>query len=454
VTVQAFDQAPLTDVQFEVFTEESSPRAVIILDGVRYVPNSVELTKNAHGATDSGTITLPISINPDFSIQLFRGSSSPGQGGVEAFKNAPIDDSPVEVEVFFGFPGNPAPLSTDISQLSRVFYGVVDQYSASWTNDSVSFAIRSWAAPLVDNDITTLVMNQTTEQFVQQTAKQFGLQAKVYLGQPPLTVQEVLSREFIGGSNFATSIHKMKYWDVLLQCAQFDDVDVWVDDDTLYYAAPDLIPRNTIRVNFGRDISLNDSATGTHSPQFSKNIQVEVRSCQPRLRISHVTRVKTNASGGIDVTHVNKTISSSPVFGTPNSVTQTINADGSTSTNTSTTPAGGTFNTGFTGPGKESGKERYIYYRPNISQQASVQLAKALWRQISQHEYAQSFTMPITKKNFGPLGITSLLQIDGCPYAFFNDRYWPRKITWRFSADEAPSWDIEALNHRLPQGSV
>ena len=55
------------------YCEESSPRAVVVINGTRYVPKSFKITQNAHGVSDTATIELPLSAGKDLSVDLFRG---------------------------------------------------------------------------------------------------------------------------------------------------------------------------------------------------------------------------------------------------------------------------------------------------------------------------------------------------------------------------------------------
>src|SRR5579884_1041076 len=82
--------------------ESSTPRAFVKIDNRSYGITSYELTTNIHGATDTASCSMPISSNPDFPYQLFRGPGGPASGA------AANPDQPVYFEIWAGFPSNPA----------------------------------------------------------------------------------------------------------------------------------------------------------------------------------------------------------------------------------------------------------------------------------------------------------------------------------------------------------
>jgi hypothetical protein len=473
------DFVDLAPVAFDPFYDTSAPRAMVALNGTRYVPLSYEITFNAHGATDEATIKLPISTNPDFSILFFKGTntdatSGPNEtfvgGGPLGTTPVPVllpdgtlnpaaktleDDTPVYVEIYAGFPSSPAAGSTDISQLSQRFLGVVDSYSARPTDDLVTLTCRSLAAPLIDLKITHTVINMTGAQFAASAASIFGLNSSVLLRprQKSFTIAEVLGKEFVGGTNLTAGIFNKTYWQILLQCALFDDVDVWVSGNTLNYAAPDKIARKTIKAKYGHNIAVPDL---NHSVQFNKNIRVEVRTYQSRTRTSTTWRVESNAvaAGGVTQSYrTKKIVTTSPLFGTNDIVSNSTSSAGVTSTIVSSSSGGGF--TGVNRPGSESGLQRYVYYIPDLSPAKCNALALSYWRQISQNQYSVDFEMAVTAKLLPIFDITSLIDVSGLPYSFFNDRYWPRRIEETLDPDkDGWTWRIQATNTMLPMGAV
>jgi hypothetical protein len=446
---------PLQPVVFEPVFETGIIRTVAVINGQAYRCIKASVDDNAHGATGSATVSLSLLDNPDFTVQLFRGTpdASAGQLPIE-------NDAPVYVQLYFGFESGIATPPTDVSQLTLRFYGIVDTYAVRFHEGIVDFTCRSLAAPLVDNRVTGVTMNETTTQFVTRAAAMAGLTPVIVLEDASLTMQEVLAASFIGGFNFNSALYGMRWWDLILRAALFDGADAWVYLDKLYYAAIKVtdsgndttIPRNTVALRWGRDFTIDDGLVGTHSPQFNKNVQVEVHTYQRRTRWTTGSRVKMR-DGITTIQQQSREASSSPNFGTPSITTTTINSDGTSSTSTSTL-AGGNFSA-TTGAGTETGKERYVFFVRNISPERANALAQSLCRQISQHEYQLDGEIALTKSALANVTIMSWLDVQGCPYRYFNSpRYYPRKLTLSVDLDQGARMRFQAVNHALPSGAV
>jgi len=419
---------PVVDAPFNstLRSESTSPRAMIYIDNKPYTPISYNLEFNGHGATDTGTAILPIHGNPDWSLQIARN---------DELKNA---NQPVYFEVRAGFDGQP---------LQRRFYGVVDSWEAHFEEDLVTFTCRSLAAPLIDTKITTpFATATTTAQFLESQATRFGLGLVVNIAGSPGQMKDVLASEFIAGAR------NWIVWDLMLQCAQFDDVDLWVDKNgVIHYEDPSLIMRKTIPLAYGTDEIVRLS--GSHAAQFSRNIEVNVRSYTKKTRLSHSTRVSTAPGGGIIQQSSSRTVGSSPVFGTNETLTTTTSPNGTVTTTISTT-TGGPASSGVTRFASESGKQVYtIPVSGKTPQQCDV-MAQQAWRQISMHENAVEFDVPVTSRLLPYVDITNLIRLNSMPYSSLNGDYWPRKITETFDSTRGWIWNFTALNHTLSKGAV
>jgi hypothetical protein len=426
---------PLQGQSYEQFYEASSPRACVRINAANvYALQDFEVDLNTHGATSSASVALNISGNPDFSSE---------------FKN--FSTTAATAEIFVGLPTNPTPSNPpSTAGLQRVYYGLIAQYDAHFTENLVTFELRSLASPLVDEKIQQVAIGATTVDFIASVCARFGLGFVPLLGNKPLRVQEVLGEMYVGGSNFSAAIHGMRIWDLILQCAQFDNVDAWEDEGTVFYCAPSLIARQTIDLKYGRDLPVDGGFIGSHSLVFSKEIQVEVRSDQPRVSQSNAVRYVTNADSSISVTMVSKTTTGSPVWGTPDIVSQTILPNGTVITDKSV--SGGSYST-KTSLGTESPKMRYIYYPRNKDAAYCNAFAITQWRKISQLEYTGQMRFPLTKAK-GIIPLTALLRVHGLPYSKFNTTYYPRKLMLSGGKDKPFMYEIDAVNHELPQGSV
>jgi hypothetical protein len=482
----------LSDVDYTPFYETNQLSAVAVIDGARYPIISASWTENAHGATDQGTVTLPLSTNPDFTIALFRGDytfkvdkdgnqhlASPGTPGAKVLAIYPngttafvpegarlpagssvtSNNAPVLIEIYAGFPKTQAIGSTDINQLSRRFYGQVDLYNGVFHEDTVTFSFRSRGACLVDNHLTNVSANQTMQQFLEQQAVRYGLPKPVvnYVpGSKPATIQEILSYDQVGGANFNAALYGMRPMDLSIRGAQVDDTDVWVDaaTGTIHYEAPKAVTRATVDLKYGRDWIEFD---GSHAPNFSKTVQVQVHTHQPRAKFSTTIRIENDADGNVVTKQSSKFTTSDSILGT----NQTIGTSSSTGANgkpinstTLSSSYGGNFNASIGQGAGEGAKQKYVFFVGNKSPEQASAIGLAFWRQISQHEFAVKGKVPITNRLLSSLSITSLLRIHGVPWSLVNDTYYPRALEHEISVENGWTCAIAGLNHRLAGGGV
>jgi hypothetical protein len=457
-------QAPLNPVVWKPIFQHQSPRFLIKIDGNTYFGESYVYSQNAHGATDEATIVLPIdgkanfagvtggglaSLYPDWTVSIQR-SDEAGNAG-----------QPVVAEIWAGYPTNLAGVNQkSLDGLYLRFRGCVDMYSAVLEDNTTTFTCRSLAFPLTSTKIVTPFPREdsvTTIAWIQQQAKRFGLKmAPPKLGNPPVLMIDVLGGEFI------TGVRGWFIWDLMLQCAQIDDVDLWVDrTGTLHYEAASLVgtpdgQRAKVYYQWGMNCK---GLASTHSPQFSKNVRVQVHSWTPRTRTASVTRVQTNPDGGITTNSYTRVVTSTPIFGTTSSLTTSISSNGTVTTSEGTSSGGGA--SGGTGSENESGIQKYIYFVRNKTLAQCEAMAQQIWRQISMHEYAIKLRAPVTPADLKIMDVEAKIVLDGHPMAAFNSTgkggqlgYWPREITEYFDPKTGFYWDIDAVNHTLAAGAV
>jgi hypothetical protein len=430
---------PLLPVKFDNSKSEANyPRASVTLGGINLIPYSYEINLNAHGAADTANIVVPIGGNPDWTVQLFR-----------SFSNA---DQPVYVSIYAGFA---SPGDTTNKNLQLRFSGIVDTYTMhlDMSNFSVEFNCRSLAAPLIDHKITTPLGSSTkgsnnirTVDFIAQQVSRFGMPT------PKINIAEAGTLQDVLGHEFVTGVKNWIIWNLILQCAIYDDADVWVDKHgVLHYESPQFVDRskNKIYYSWGKTIAIADA---THAVQYNKNIQVEVRSYSKRTKYASMSRTSSVKGGGTKTVNSTKITTSSPVFGTTTNVNTSTSSTGQTTTTVTSTTGGAA--SSVTGYASESGKEIYVYFVKNKTTQQCNNLAQGLWRQISMHEYQVEMTVPITPDALPLMDIISLITIENSPFSKLNQAYWPRKIKESFSTTGGWVWEIGMVNHELPQGAV
>lgn len=468
---------PLQDVSYDPIYETGSLSLVIVIDQNRYLASHATWSENAHGASDQATIVVSLSTSPDFPSELFRGeilsakeTAMQGTGGAVSASNAKarliaatslgIDpNAPVYLELYAGFTQNPEVGSTNIDQLHRQFYGVVDTYSGSFDADTVTFTARSLAARLIDNKLTNISLNQTIEQFIRTQSAFYGLPDPVFnfpYGFVPATIQQVLAYDQIGGAGFSTAIHNMSPMDLIVRGSTVDDTETWVDVRTgaVHYESPLDVDktRTQITMKYGRDWK---TLSSTHSPHNSKRIQVDVHAYSPHTRISVTVRSEVDEDGTVTTGDPRVvTATSQALFGGDQTLSTSTNPATGSSSSTISSGTGGSFTARAKQGAGESAVQHYSLYVSGLSPEQARARANAYRRQISQHEYAIEGEFPMTQRLAQSLTITALLDIKGTPWNLVNDLYFPRVLDHTLSVEEGWHVKVNALNHRIANGGV
>lgn len=385
--------------------------------------------------------TIGYANNPDWTQQLFRGVQTGNQ------------NSPVYAEIWAGFPQNPSNWKPSISGLTRRFSGILDTYDPDNMTDT-EFHLRSIAAPLTTDRITSGIQNLTTTEFLRKIAAPYNINVVVDPSIQALTLAKVYAQEFMVG------LKNLIKWDVLLKSSIFDDTDVWEDDGTLYYVHPwnvaTVVPNlaKTLELQYG--VNVRDFKP-SHSPQFSRNVKVVVHSYVSKTRVSVATRVQS-VVGGVNVAQVTKKSTAIPQWGTNGGTSITYNDNGTKSVSRWTSSGGSS--QGSTQAISESGVENYDLYLPNLTPTECQALAIAIWRQISQHEYQGEFELAVTPDNLPYLNIEARINLQGYGMSLFNTEYWPRTMdeTFEMTPDpgsgSAAGWTVKfhGVSHTLPPG--
>lgn len=428
----------ITPVIFEQQSSVTSPRACVRITppGAVFPLTYFDLKKNSHGATNSGMFRLAIAGMPDWTKIL--NSIAP----IGATQQAPI-----YIEIYAGFPPNPQSWTPSVAGLSRRFRGVLDIYEPEDLKQT-EFNIRSIAAPLTTDHITTAVQNLTTVQFIQQQGKYYNIPVKI---DPSLTNPFTLARVY--AQDFVVGLKNLIKWDVMLRSSIADDCDIWEDDGTLWYYRPWNVPRKTLKFIYGTNI---ESFKGHHAPQFNRSIRVQVHSYSQKYRTAVTTRVQS-VIGGVSVSTVKKTSYATPQWGTNSGQMITYGDNGNTSYSQWSSGGGSTGSSNVAIA--ESGVELYNWYFPNLTYDECNNLTMAIWRQLSMHEYQGDFRVHVTPDILSYIGITMLLQLVGYTMTKFNTSYWPRTLSETFEGPDEASregggWYIEshAVNHAMPLG--
>lgn len=426
----------------------NNPRAIVVINGKSYNPQSFEIVHNANGVIDTATIVLPTKGNPDFPSTVQAGKGIP-------------------VSIYAGYPSNPTPGGYSYQQLRQRFTGTINETDTSFSldADTVSLPCISFGAILTRTKTTTNLggitastpagfgagnlAGITTVQYVESVAAQHGMVSDVAVDSPA-SLQEVFTTNQIVG------VKNMRIWDVLLACAITDGAYVWFTGNVLHYMDPTNVSleRAILPIQYAT-LTGPKSFDGNHALQYSKNIKVEVRSYRTKERTSYRSTISPTSNGVAKVSTSRSFTRDN--FGNPgSSVTRasTIYASDGTSTTTtstgSTLSTGGETSSGYLSAPSDSTNETYIFKRWGLDQAACDKLALTLWKQLSAHEYRGTFTLPITPDLASVLDITNKYRVSGLDWASFDQDYIALRQTEEFSKD---GWTVEiiGINHRLPQ---
>jgi hypothetical protein len=445
MTASFSNTVDLEPVTLTPSNETSCVRAVAIINGSSCPIIDAEVELNAHGFTNAATVIVNMSGCPDFSVVL----------GDAAIPTSGNDSPSVYFELWAGLFDTPQYGSLDTTGMIRLFLGIVESYEAAFQENIVTFTLRSIAADLADTKITKLTMSEpAATKFLSEQATAAGLEYESPSPalSNPVTIQQILGKEFVGGASFTATVYRKSAADLLIQGATFDDCDVWLEDDTIYYQQARYVNRGTpIALVHGRDFS---SIVGTHALRQSKNVRVDVHSFMPRTRISTRTRLQIDPStGAVTKTTSSQSVSKSvPLFGSASTLSTTSSPTG-TAYGVSTS-SGGTA-VGSSGlAANDTAVEKYAFYVPNQDAATCAKLATAIARQIASLEYRVTFGFAMLKALVGMLRIVSQFDVSGLPYGNFNDSYYARRITHKLSLEAGWQVTVEAVNHTMLQGEL
>ncbi len=316
MSISVQDGVPLDDTTFSYSVEQSCPRLVVILNGYASIGVSATCTQNAHGFNDTAEVVIPL--DRDYSVELADAATA---------TSAKAPNPNVTIEVWAGLADTPQYGSTSLSGLRRIFLGLVDDYAAAGVLATITLHCRGAAANLADLKLTKIALGQTSVSFGAEEAAAAGLKFEQNLTLSPITIQQVLGKEFVGGPSLQTSIYRKSAADLLKESATFDDADVWVEDGTVHYERAALVKRgNPIAIHHGHDTVMGDEGLSlSHALRFSKNVRVDVRGFQPRVRISTRATLRFDpTTGAVTKETVSTGMSrSTPIFGTDQ--TQSLN---------------------------------------------------------------------------------------------------------------------------------
>ncbi|MDK4804951.1 MAG: hypothetical protein OC190_00210 [Novosphingobium aromaticivorans] len=188
-----------------------SPRGAVKLNGVFVPCVAINVDNNAYRAADTFDVTFAVGALPAAYGPAWFGSQSS-----------------IDCEVFMTTdavsPANYQPTAAD-----RLILGQVDDIEFDPLAGTIHITGRDWTAKLIDTKTSENFLNQTSSQIAQTLAARHGLAAQV---DPTTTrVGTYYSQNHSGLSQ------ERSEWDLLVELAAYEDFDVFVRGETLYFQA-------------------------------------------------------------------------------------------------------------------------------------------------------------------------------------------------------------------------
>lgn len=325
---------------------------------------SVDVHSNNWFACDTFSADLALNADPAFGAAFW---------GDEA--RVTPDSMLVEIVVDVG--GGPTSL----------FVGQVDHVEVGLESGVVSLTGRDLAARLMERKTQETFANQTSSEVATTLAGRHGLTADV--DATSTLVDRFYSQDHtkLTGAQFSRTTTE---WDLLCDLARHEGYDVWVSGTTLHFKKPTLPTENPYTIawtptqvagGFGQmqpntviGLKLERALT------LAKDIEVEVRGW-------HTRQQKPNSGKVRKIRHTTlpdgTVVVKPPAAPTVEQVTKIVRAVGGKAAGaiTSSTQKG-------------VSTQRYVFVRPNISEQAALDLAYKLLAEISQHERLVSWEAP------------------------------------------------------------
>ncbi len=243
-------------------------------------------------------------------------------------------------------------VSTDGASFVTLISGEVDSLDYDFATGAVSVSGRDFVAAMIEAKTQESFANQTSSEVVQTIAARHNLTAAVV---PTTTLvgtfyQDDHTRQTLG--QFARA---QTEWDVLTYLAQHEGFDLWVQGRTIYFqpqatqGAPDFTVAVTTGAN-GVRVANVEHLRGSRALTLAKDIQVEVHSWNSRQARGFT---KSARSVGAKVA----------------AIQPASNQVGTTT-------------------------QRYVFVRPNLTEDQALQLAQSMLEQLGRHERTLDIEMP------------------------------------------------------------
>lgn len=352
-----------------------------------------------NGELITGWVEFEVDNNTYYSADTFRckfaGAKLPTDRNAVWF----AEQQDMFVELFIGFPTNPASFSA--ADLQSFIYGQVDHITIDPISNTIDVDGRDLTRLFIDTKTTQKWPNQTSSQIATQLATTHGLTAAV-----TATTTRVGKYYEIDHVNMSD---ERSEWDILNYLADLEGFKVWVRGQTLYFqpvadptkTTPYPIVYQVASTSAGPKANF-EAAKFTRALTVSRGIQVKIRSWNKKyakgFTVSYPSTVKTIKVGQSSI---------------------------------------------------GAGGQIYSKTLPNLTQDQALQYAQKWYQQLVAHEMKlEGLTLP----GDNTLDVTSMIQLSGTGTAF-DQLYYPDSINRAMSFDGSYEMTIAAKNH-APDSTV
>lgn len=286
------------------------------------------------------------------------------------------------------------------------FSGVITSVKLSKTAGTYTITASSYAQVLQNEKVNEVISGtaskrKTTTEVVKDFATRYGQGLKIVDANGKSTVFE--SKMTLGTIYKEQAVQQavnISVWDLFMSFAAKDGADVFVKGDVLYYvkkaadASPDITELVAVEPSYTYDCDTSiKSLDIDHSPLFSHDISVTVKSYQP---LTQETVTSTAAMSEAKVKALAVQLETDP-----DSLKPSYEKSQTKMAAVRKPKAGKTVSSGQLSVGRVGNKENYTFVLPNASQEDCDRIAAQIAEDISRKEFLVTLTV-LGQPDFNP----------------------------------------------------
>lgn len=338
----------------------------------------------ANGAAISGWLSIEIDQNEFYNPDTFRVEFA--LNALPAAYNAAWwgTQTDIEIEILVGFPKDPD--NPQVSELTSLFVGDVDEPEISWDEGTLTISGRDKTHLLIDHKSSAKYVNLTSSQIAQKLAAKYGLKAVV-------TATKTKAGKYYQIDHVNLKDDKTE-WDLLTWLASKEKFDVYVKGNELHFGPrkanqkPYVIKYTPGTGGGPPELSVGCRLKTSRTLTVAKDIEVAVRSWNSKHKKSYTRR------------------------------------------STSKSPHGGAHT------------QKYTYSIPGLTPGQVQARADQIRDELSKHEFKLELDGPADLE----LAIDVPISLQGTGTAF-DQTYWPESINRTLSTTGGFEWRVSAKNH-------